>query len=181
VKACTKRFRGNARLRRGPAVGPAGKMEQGSPSAEFPLCVPRKQDQKRKLIICELLASSQSSARNVSLSLALRTLPALASMAVELGERLLVIALAGLRAAGRQYAKTMAALSSKEFLEDGGRSRRDFFVGKELRADQLSGFRGVNADDIGEQAEVVDVPGPGGEGLHRGHSQVRSRCFQVCS
>jgi hypothetical protein len=88
-------------------------------------------------------------------------------MAVELGERLLAIALAGLRAAGRQYTKTMAALSSKEFLEDGGRSRRDFFVGKELRADQPSCFRGVNADDIGEQAQVVNVPGPGGEGLHR--------------
>jgi predicted nucleic acid-binding protein len=41
------------------------------------------------------------------------------------------------------------------------------FVGKELRADLQSSFRGVDADDIGEQAEVVDVPGPGGEGLHR--------------
>jgi hypothetical protein len=73
-------------------------------------------------------------------------------MAVELGERLLAIALAGLRAAERRYTKTMAALSAKEFLEDGGRSRRDFFVGKELRADLQSGFRAVDADDVGEQA-----------------------------
>jgi hypothetical protein len=39
----------------------------------------------------------------VWLSLTLRTLPALAFMAVELGERLLAIALAGLRAAEAVY------------------------------------------------------------------------------
>lgn len=88
-------------------------------------------------------------------------------MAVELGERLLAIALAGLRAAESRYTKTMAALSAKEFLEDGGRPGWNLFVGKELPADLQSGFRGVDADDAGEQAEVVDVPGPGGEGLHR--------------
>jgi hypothetical protein len=77
------------------------------------------------------------------------------------------IALAGLRAAESQYPKTVAAMSAKEFLEDGGSPGWNLFVGKELRADLPSGFRGVDADDVGEQAEVVDVPGPGGEGLHR--------------
>jgi hypothetical protein len=77
------------------------------------------------------------------------------------------VALAGLRAAARQYPGTVAALSAEEFLEDGGSPGWNFFVGKEFRADLQSGFRGVDADDIGEQAEVVDVPGPGGEGLHR--------------
>ena len=56
----------------------------------------------------------------------------------------------------------MAALSAKEFLEDGGSPGWNLFVGKELPADLQSGFRGVDADDAGEQAEVVDVPGPGG-------------------
>lgn len=60
--------------------------------------------------------------------------------------------------------KTMAALSAKEFLEDGGSPGWNLFVGKELPADLQSGFRGVDADDAGEQAEIVDVPGPGGEG-----------------
>jgi len=61
----------------------------------------------------------------------------------------------------------MATLSAKEFLEDGGSPGWNFFVGKELPADLQSGFRGVDADDAGEQAEVVDVPGPGGQSLHR--------------
>lgn len=60
-----------------------------------------------------------------------------------------------------------AGASAKEFLEDGGSPGWNLFVGKELPADLQSGFRGVDADDAGEQAEVVDVPGPGGEGLHR--------------
>src|SRR5438477_12429586 len=67
---------------------------------------------------------------------------------------------AGTRAAERQYPKTVAARSATEFLEDGG-SPGDLFLGKELRADLQGGFRSADADDIGEQTEVVDVPGPG--------------------
>ena len=69
---------------------------------------------------------------------------------------------AGTRAAERQYPKTVAALSAKEFPEDCGSPERNLFLGKEFRADLQGGFRSVDADDIGEQAEVVDVPGPGG-------------------
>ena len=79
----------------------------------------------------------------------------------------MAIALAGLRAIEMQYMKTTAALSAKEFLKDGGSPGWNLFVGKELPADLQSGFRGVDADDVGEQAEIVDVPGPGGESLHR--------------
>jgi hypothetical protein len=76
-------------------------------------------------------------------------------------------AVAGLRAIARQYPRTVAVMSAEEFLKDGGSPGWNLFVGKELRADLQSGFRGVDVNDIGEQAEVVDVPGPGGEGLHR--------------
>jgi len=62
---------------------------------------------------------------------------------------------------------TMAARSAEQFPEDSFCPGRDFFVGKELCADLCSCFSGIDTDDVGEQAEVVDVPGPGGECLHR--------------
>jgi hypothetical protein len=96
-----------------------------------------------------------------------RTVPALAYTAVELGKRFCGYDSAGTLAAERQYPKAVAALSAKEFPEDCGSPWWNLFLGKEFRADLQGGFRSVDADDIGEQAEVVDVPGPGGEGLHR--------------
>ena len=64
-------------------------------------------------------------------------------------------------------ARTMAARSAEQFPEDSFCPGRNLFVGKELRADLYSCLSGIDTDDAGEQAEVVDVPCPGGECLHR--------------
>ena len=57
--------------------------------------------------------------------------------------------------------------SAEEFIEDGSGSGGEWFVGKEVGAylERLAG--GFNADDAGQQAQIVDVTRPGGQCLHR--------------
>ena len=58
-------------------------------------------------------------------------------------------------------------LSAEELVEDGGRSGGERFVGVEVRAELDRLVKGLDSDDVGEQAQIVDVAGPGCPCFHR--------------
>jgi hypothetical protein len=62
---------------------------------------------------------------------------------------------------------TAYAGQPKSSLKDGDGPGRDIFAREEFCAYLQGRVGGTHADDVGQQAEAIDIPGPGGERLHR--------------